>query len=306
MARTSVETLWFDGDFHPRDEVGIDLLSHGLHYGIGVFEGIRVYETSTGPVLFHWEDHLDRFYNSANQLELDIGYTPQQLTAATKELIHRENISTGYIRPIAFLGSSPNGFALDTFEQCPTHVALLAWNRDSQLNANGVTTSVSSWRKIGSDQVPTTAKTTGVYLNNILAGREASKNGYDDAIVLNQQGNVAEGATANLFLVRNGEIFTPPPSDDLLPGITRQSAIKISRDLGYTVHDQTTISRGELYTADELFFTGTGAEITPVVEVDDKPIGSGAVGTVTQDLRTRFYEIVQRHTDDYADWFTAI
>ena len=302
-----VDTIWMDGEFLPWDEAQVHVLTHGLHYGTGIFEGVRCYDTEQGPAIFRWDEHLDRFYNSAKPYDMDIAHSREELTDATLSLIERQNLQSCYIRPLAFYGYNSLGVSP---QDCPTRVAIACWPWGTYLGdealENGVDVMVSSWRKHASSQVPTNAKTTGLYVNSLLAGEEARRNGYVEAIVLNKEGNVAEGPGENLFLVRDGEIYTPGLAESILDGITRRSAITLARDLGYTVHDEAAIGRGELYTADELFFTGTAAEVTPIRSVDDIAIGSGERGPVTEALQSKFFEVVERRTDEYDDWFTYL
>ncbi len=302
-----VDTIWMDGEFVPWDEADVHVLSHGLHYGTGVFEGVRCYDTDKGPAIFRWEEHLDRLYESAKPYELDIPYTREELTEATMELIQRQELQSCYIRPIAFYGYEMLGL---NPSECPEQVAIAAWPWGAYLGEEaleeGIDVAVSSWRKHSSSQIPTNSKTTGAYVNSVLASLEAKRNDYVEAIVLNKEGNVAEGPGENIFLVRDGEIYTTGLAESILDGITRRSAIQIAEDLGYTVHDEATISRGELYTADELFFTGTAAEVTPITSVDDTVIGSGTKGPVTDALQTKFFEIVEEQPTEYEDWFTPV
>ncbi len=302
-----VSTIWMDGEFVDWDDAQIHVLSHGLHYGTGIFEGVRCYDTVDGPAIFRWDEHLQRLYDSAKPYEMEIGYTPEELTDATLELLRREGLSSCYIRPIAFYGYDSLGVSPGN---CPTQIAIAAWPWGTYLGEEaierGVKVKVASWRKHASSQVPTNAKTTGLYVNSMLAGEEARRHGYAEAIVLDKEGYVAEGPGENLFLVRDGEISTPALSQSILDGITRQSVVRIARDLGYTVHDQATISRGELHTADELFFSGTAAEVTPIRQVDNVEIGSGSRGTITEEIQSRFFEIVEEAPDEYADWFTFV
>jgi branched-chain amino acid aminotransferase len=300
-----VDTIWKDGEFVDWEDAQVHVLSHGLHYGSGVFEGIRCYDTEEGPAIFRWDEHADRLYQSAKPYELEIDYEPEELEEATKELIRRQDLEECYIRPIAFFGYDSLGVSP---RDCPTVVAIAVWPWGTYLGEdaleNGVEVKVSSWRKHASSQIPTNAKTTGLYVNSMLAGEEARRHGYVEAIVLNKEGNVAEGPGENLFLVRDGELYTPGLAEGILDGITRLSVIEIARDLGYTVHDQATISRGELHTADELFFTGTAAEVTPIKKVDNVTIGER--GPVTEELQSRFFDVVERRTDAYDDWFTYV
>jgi branched-chain amino acid aminotransferase len=302
-----VDELWMDGEFVDFDDAQIHVLTHGLHYGSGVFEGVRCYDTADGPAIFRWEEHLERFYQSGKPYDLDIPFDREELTEATVELLRREELDSCYIRPIAFYGYDSLGVSPG---DCPTTVAIGAWPWGAYLGEdaleNGVDVMVSSWRKHASSQIPTNMKTTGLYVNSMLATEEAKGNGYTEAIVLNKEGNVAEGPGENLFLVRDGEIYTPGLAESILDGITRRTAIELARDMGYTVHDQATISRGELYTADELFFTGTAAEVTPIRSVDDNVVGEGTKGPVTDEIQTQFFDLVEGRLDGYDDWFTSV
>jgi len=302
-----VDTIWIDGEFQDWEDAQVHVLTHGLHYGTGVFEGVRCYDTDDGPAIFRWEDHLDRFYQSAKPYDMEIPFEPEAVTEATLELLRREDLESCYIRPIAFYGYEELGL---NPSNCPVTVAVAAWPWGAYLGEEaleeGVDVAISSWRKYGSDKIPTNAKTTGAYVNSVLASLEATGNDYVEAILLNEAGNVAEGPGENLFLVRDGEIHTPGLSEANLDGITRRSVIQLARDLGYTVHDDAAISRGELYTADELFFSGTAAEVTPIRSVDDNQIGSGTKGPVTDEIQAEFFDVVETMPEAYADWFTPV
>ena len=302
-----VDTIWMDGEFVDWDDAQIHVLTHGLHYGTGVFEGVRCYDTEKGPAIFRWEEHLQRFYDSCKPYDMDIEYEPEELTEATLELLDREDLESCYIRPIAYFGYDSLGVSP---EGCPTEVTIAAWPWGAYLGEealeNGVEVMVSSWRKHASSQIPTNAKTTGLYVNSMLAGEEARRNGYAEALVLNKEGNVAEGPGENLFLVRDGELYTPGLSESILDGITRQSVITLAEEMGYTVHDNVSISRGELNTADELFFTGSAAEVTPIRKVDNVEIGNGSRGPVTEEIQSRFFDLVNRRIDDHDEWFTYV
>jgi branched-chain amino acid aminotransferase len=302
-----VDTIWQDGEFVDWDDAQIHVLTHGLHYGTGVFEGVRCYDTEKGPAIFRWEEHLERFYQSGKPYNMEIPFSREELTEATLELIRRQDLESCYIRPIAFYGYDSLGVSP---RDCPVDVAIAAWPWGAYLGEEaleqGVDVMVSSWRKHASSQIPTNAKTTGLYVNSLLAGEEARRNGYVEAIVLNKEGQVAEGPGENIFLVRDGEIYTPGLSQSILDGITRQTAITLAREHGYTVHDDATISRGELNTADELFFTGTAAEVTPIRKVDNVVIGDGSRGPVTAELQQAFFDLVERRTDAHEEWFTYV
>ncbi len=307
FSEMDVGTIWLDGEFVDWDDAQVHVLTHGLHYGTGVFEGVRCYDTVDGPAIFRWDEHLDRFYQSAKPYGIEIPFSREELTAATVELIRREGHDSCYIRPIAFVGYDRLGL---NPSDIPIQVAIATWPWGAYLGEEaieeGVDIAVSSWRKYGSDQIPTNAKTTGAYVNSVLASLEARENGYVEALVLNEEGEVAEGPGENLFLVRDGTIHTPGLAEAILDGITRRSVIRLARDLGYSVNDQATISRGELYTADELFFTGTAAEVTPIRSVDDVTIGEGTKGPITDEIQTAFFDVVEGKNPDYDDWFTYV
>ena len=302
-----VDTIWQDGDFVDWDDATVHVLTHGLHYGTGIFEGVRCYDTDNGPAIFRWDEHLDRFYQSAKPYDMEVPFSREELTEATLELLRREELRSCYIRPVAFYGYGSLGVSP---EENPVNAAIAAWPWGTYLGEEalerGVEVMISSWRKYASSQVPTNAKTTGLYVNSLLAGEEARRNGYTEAIVLNKEGQVAEGPGENIFLVRDGEIYTPGLSQSILDGITRNTVIELARERGYTVYDQASISRGELNTADELFFTGTAAEVTPIRKVDNVTIGDGSRGPVTEELQQAFFDLVERRTDAHEEWFTYV
>ncbi|GGJ12219.1 branched chain amino acid aminotransferase [Halobellus salinus] len=302
-----VGTIWQDGDFVDWDDATVHVLTHALHYGTGIFEGVRCYDTENGPAIFRWDEHLDRFYQSAKPYDMEVPFSRAELTEATLELLRREQLRSCYIRPVAFYGYGSLGVSP---KENPVDTAIAAWPWGTYLGEEalerGVEVMISSWRKYASSQVPTNAKTTGLYVNSLLAGEEARRNGYTEAIVLNKEGQVAEGPGENLFLVRDGEIYTPGLSQSILDGITRNTVIELARERGYTVYDQASISRGELNTADELFFSGTAAEVTPIRKVDNVTIGDGSRGPVTKELQQAFFDLVERRTDAHEEWFTYV
>jgi branched-chain amino acid aminotransferase len=307
FAEMDVDTIWMDGEFVDWEDAEVHVLTHALHYGTGVFEGVRCYDTENGPAIFRWEEHLERLYDSAKPYELDVDHSREELTEATLELIRRQDLASCYIRPIVFYGYNQLGVSPDNV---PTRTTIACWPWGTYLGEealeNGVKVKVSSWRKHASSQIPTNAKTTGPYVNSMLAGEEARRNGFTEAIVLNKEGQVAEGPGENVFMVNDGEIYTPGLSQSILDGITRKTLITLAEEEGYTVHDDATISRGELYTADELFFTGSAAEVTPIRQVDNVEIGEGTRGPVTEDLQSRFFEVIERRTEDHDEWFTYV
>ncbi|WP_254809378.1 branched-chain amino acid transaminase [Natronosalvus amylolyticus] len=302
-----VDTIWMDGEFVDWDDAQVHVLTHAMHYGTGVFEGARCYDTENGPAIFRWEEHVDRLFDSCLPYEMEIDHSPAELTEATKELINRQDLASCYIRPLVYYGYNSLGVSPS---DCPTRTMIAVWPWGAYLGEdaleNGIDVMVSSWRKHASSQIPTNVKTTGLYVNSLLAGEEARRNGCAEAIVLNKEGNVAEGPGENIFLVRDGEIFTPGLSESILDGITRNSVTRIARDLGYTVNDAVSISRGELYTADELFFTGSAAEVTPIKQVDNVAIGDGSRGPITEEIQQKFFDVVERRTDKYEEWFEYV
>lgn len=302
-----VDTIWMDGEFIDWEEATIHVLTHALHYGTGVFEGIRSYDTAAGPAVFRLDAHLDRLYRSCEPYGIDLEYDRATLRDAVVSLIDRQDLDACYIRPIVFYGYDSLG--IDPTGN-PVRTAIACWPWGAYLGEEaleqGVDVMVSSWRKYPSTALPTTAKSTGTYLNGLLAGEEARRNGYAEAIMLNERGTVAEGPGENLFMVRDGCIYTPAVSEDILDGITRDTVIQLARDLGYPVETGATIGRGELYTADELFFCGTAVEVTPIKQVDDVAVGDGGRGEVTEEIQSHFFDLVNRRIDAYDDWFTYV
>ncbi|PSP33582.1 branched-chain amino acid transaminase [Halobacteriales archaeon QH_10_70_21] len=302
-----VDTIWQDGEFVDWDDAQTHVLTHSLHYGTAVFEGVRCYDTADGPAIFRWDEHLDRLFDSAKVLDLEIQHSREELTEATKTLIREQELHSCYIRPLVFYGYKQLGVSPG---ECPTETIVACWPWGAYLGEdaieNGVDVMVSSWRKHASSQIPTNVKATGPYLNSMLAGEEARRNGYVEAIVLNKEGKVAEGPGENIFMVNDGEIYTTGLAESILDGITRNTVIRLARDLGYTVHEDTAISRGELYTADELFFSGTAAEVTPIRSVDDTEVGNGSRGPVTEEIQQQFFDLVAGELGGYDEWFDYV
>jgi branched-chain amino acid aminotransferase len=269
----TAELIWHNGEFVPWEDAKVHVLSHALHYGTGVFEGVRCYETERGPAVFRHRDHLDRLRKSAELFYLDLPYTAEQLRGATHELIQRNELGSCYIRPLAFRGYGNLGlYATDA----PIDVIIAAFPWGVYLGEDGarhgIRAKVSSWRRISAAGLIPHAKASGQYLNSILAKTESQKAGYEEAILLDERGFVCEGSGENIFVVRDGQIATPPHAAAILDGINRKSVIQIARDLGYTVVERD-IARAELYLAEEVFLTGTAAELVPVREIDDHPLG---------------------------------
>jgi branched-chain amino acid aminotransferase len=303
----AADLIWMNGEFVAWEDAKVHVLTHGLHYGTGVFEGVRCYDTqSKGPAVFRHEEHIDRLFKSCELYYMPIPFGREQLREATLELIGRNGLRSCYIRPLVFRGYGTMGlFPLDA----PVEVAIAVWEWGSYLGdegkANGVRGKVSSWRRISPDSLIPHAKASGQYLNSILAKIEAHKAGYEEAILLDDKGYVCEGTGENLFVVRDGVISTPPQTASILDGINRKSAIQIARDLGYEVVERN-IARAELYLADELYCTGTAAELTPIREVDDHAIGDGRPGEITRAVQKAFEDALHGRTDRYAHWLDQV
>src|SRR5262245_37731091 len=304
MAFENTHWIWHNGNNVAFDEALIHTTAYGLHYGLGVFEGIRAYETPSGPAIFRLQEHLDRLYASAKTYNFDIPYTPEQLSAAICDNVTANGFTNCYIRPTAYFDSGSLGIRA----VCPVSVTIIAWEWPSDFAAKqerGMRLTVSPWRKFHQTMMPTTAKSTGQYLNSILAVREAEQRGFDEALLLNAEGNVAEGAVENVFIIKNGKVKTNDENSSILLGITRQSAIEIARYLGYEV-EIGTLKLDEVLDADEMFLTGTAIEITPVREIDGQPIGNGARGPVTQKIQQAYFDIVRGRNPQFAIWLTPV
>jgi branched-chain amino acid aminotransferase len=298
------ETIWMNGEFVAWDDAKVHVLSHALHYGTGVFEGIRAYDTDQGTAVFRHRDHLDRLHKSAELYYLPIPYSQDELRAATNELIVRNGLSSCYIRPIAFRGYGEMGlFAKGS----PIDVTIATWPWGAYLGEEGkrigVRAKVSSWRRISPDGLIPHSKASGQYLNSILAKTESHNAGYDEAILLDQRGMVCEGSGENIFVVRDGDIVTPPHTASILDGVNRRSVIQIARDLGYTVIERD-IGRAELYLAEEVFFTGTAAELVPVREIDDHPLP--CPGDITKVIQAKFEDALHGRAPEYAEWLDPV
>jgi branched-chain amino acid aminotransferase len=300
------ELIWHNGEMVPWEDAKVHVLTHGLHYGTGVFEGERCYETERGPAIFRHRDHLDRLFKSAELYYMPIPYGLEELRAATHELIAANRLRECYIRPIAFRGYGQMGlYPLD----CDVDVAIAVWPWGAYLGEEGkragVRAKVASWRRIPHDALIPHAKASGQYLNSVLAKIEASKAGYDEAILLDSHGFVSEGSGENIYAVRDGVILTPPQTAGILDGINRRSVLRIAHDLGYEVTERN-LARAELYLADEVFLTGTAAELVPVREIDDHAIGGGEPGAVTRELQRVFDDALHGRDPRYAEWLDLV
>jgi branched-chain amino acid aminotransferase len=298
------EKIWMDGTLVRWEDATVHVLTHTLHYGSGVFEGIRAYPTSRGPAVFRLTDHMRRLHDSALLLQMDLPYSVEELVEATKETIRANHLDSCYIRPIAFLGYGEMG--LNPL-LCPVSVSIAVWPWGTYLGDEGVKRGVrmkiSTWRRMDPNINPVAAKGTGIYINSSLAKVEALHGGYDEAILLNTVGTVAEATGENVFVVKNGVLATPPLSAGALEGVTRDSVMTIARDLGYEVREQTLL-RTDLYLADEAFLCGTAAEIVPIREVDDREIGEP--GELTRKIQETYFATVHGQVEKYADWLEYV
>jgi branched-chain amino acid aminotransferase len=298
------EYIWMNGEIVRWEDARVHVLTHALHYGSGVFEGIRAYETERGTAVFRHQDHLARLHRSAELYYMELPFALDKIREATHELIRRNNLRSCYIRPIAFRGYGEMGlFPLNT----PVEIVVAVWPWGAYLGEegqrHGIRAKVASWRRMSPDSFIPQAKACGQYLNSILAKIESAKAGYDEAILLDDHGHVSEGSGENIFVVRDGTISTPPASASILEGITSASVKQIAADLGFEVIERD-IARGELYQADEVFLTGTAAEVVPVREIDDHVLGEP--GELTQAIQKRFFEAIQGKRDEYLEWLDFV
>ncbi len=300
----TAELIWQNGEFVPWDEAKTHVLSHGLHYGTGVFEGIRCYETERGPAVFRHREHLERLEKSAELYYFQLPYSAEEIRQATHELIRRNSLGSCYIRPLAYRGYGNLGlYATDA--PIDVIVAAFPWGvyLGEEGSEHGIRAKVSSWRTISGDSLIPHAKASGQYLNSVLAKTEATAAGYDEAILLDQHGCVSEGSGENVFVVRDGTICTPPHTAAILDGITRNSVVQIARDLGYSIEERG-IARAELYLADEVFLTGTAAELVPVREVDDHPLGEP--GEITRVIQAKLQDALHGRAEEYLEWLDFV
>lgn len=301
------QVIWMDGKVVPYANAQIHVLAHSLHYGGGVFEGMRAYQTADGQTcLFRAEEHLQRFLDSMRTLGYPSRYTREELIAACKEMVKANQFTECYVRPIAYINDSVRGLKLPS--QPEINIAIATWNWGKYLGGegqkNGVRIKVSTFRRQEPGTAFTMAKLSGPYLYSVMARREATLSGYDEALLLDPQGFVGEGSGENVFMVKGGIIYTPSLGY-ILPGITRDCIIKIARYLGFTVIERP-ITRNELYLADEVFFTGTAAEVTPVREIDNLTIGAGKPGPVSQKISDTFFQCVKGSVPEFRSWLSPV
>jgi branched-chain amino acid aminotransferase len=303
---TPTTYVWFDGEMVPWEQATVHVLSHGLHYGSGVFEGIRVYATADGPAVFRLDDHMHRLVRSAKAFRIPLTWSSDQFSSAALDLVRANQLQSCYLRPIVFYGTGSIGL---NPKGAGVHAAIVAFEWGSYLGSEGMTKGVrvrvSSWRRVDQQGFIPNAKGSGQYINSVLAKQEALAGGYDEALMLNAGGFVTEGTGENIFLVRDGVVRTPPTSSGALDGITRASVTRLLQDDGTTVVEEL-ISRSDLYYADEAFFTGTAAEVTPIREIDDRPVGSGGIGPIGHRAQSRYLAAARGEIPEYRHWLQFV
>lgn len=305
MFTAPAKYVWLNGDIVPWDKATVHVFTHGLHYGTGVFEGIRAYSIGDEVLVFRLRDHLKRMAESAKIYTFELPYSQDELYGAVLQLIEKNDFhSSLYIRPIAFKGVG--GINLDA-RATPTSVSIIAFPYEKYFDETkmGLDVCVSSWRRVGEPAVPAMAKACGHYINSVLARTEAAQAGFDEALFLDSDGNVSEGTGENIFIVKDGLISTPTSASDILKGITRQTVISLIHDLGLAFEERS-IRRAELYTCDEAFFTGTAAEVAPILSIDRKPVGNGKQGQITVRLRDEYERVVTGTNQKYRNYLTGV
>ena len=296
--------IWFDGKLIPLNKAKIPVTTHAIHYGTSIFEGIRAYWNSKNLYVFRLDDHVKRFRNSGKFYNIALNFSDRQIEKAVTDLCKKNKIKKScYIRPFYFVGQ--HGINLHVTKKAPTHTAIFSFPFGDLFNKNGISATISKWRKFSDLSTPTQAKMGGNYLNSILATQDAKQRGFDEAILLDQSGNVSEAPGENIFLVKNNRLVTPPLSSSALDGITRKSIITLAKDMKLKVKVQK-VSKNELKLADEIFLSGTAAEITPIVTIDKKKIGDGKVGNITKLFMDTYSDIVMNKNENYCNWLNAV
>ncbi len=307
MPITPTDKIWMDGELVDWDKATVHVLTHSLHYGMGVFEGIRAYATANGPAIFRLREHSKRLFRGARILQMELPYSEDEIFDAIKLTVRVNGLDSCYIRPIAYLGYGEMGL---NPMPCKVQVAIAVWAWGAYLGdegiRQGIRLKVSSWARHDPRAMPTAAKATGMYINSSLAKVEAVRAGYDEALLCTTGGLISEGTGENVFVVRDGRLFTPPASSaGALEGITADAVTTIARDIGYTVTERE-MRRTDLYMADEAFLTGTAAEVVPIASVDDRAVGSGEPGPITRAIQEMFFAIVRGEVDRYKDWLEYV
>ena len=296
--------VWFDGKYVPTEKAKVPITTHAIHYGTSIFEGIRAYWNEENLYVFRLDEHVKRFRNSGRFYNISLNFSDEEIISAITGICKKNKIKQScYIRPFYFVGNY--GINLHVTDEAPTNVAIFTFPFGDLFNKNGISAGVVSWRKFSDASTPTQAKMGGNYLNSIIATQEAKRNGVDEAILLDHKGNVSEAPGENIFIVREGQLITPSLASSALEGITRDAIIKIAKDLDIEVSERE-ISRSELGMSDEIFLTGTAAEITPITVMDGKKIGNGKVGAITNKMMEEYNDIVMNRNENYAHWITAV
>jgi len=297
--------IWYDGKMVPWREATTHVLTHTLHYSMGVFEGVRAYETTQGTAIFRLQDHTERLFNSAHILGMKMPFDRDAISAAQKAVVRENGLKSCYIRPMAFYGAEAMGISAKTLS---THIIVAAWPWGAYLGKEalelGIRVKTSSFSRHHSNVTMCRAKANGNYMNSILAHREAETDGYDEALLLDVDGFVAEGSGENIFIVRDGVLYTPDPSSALI-GLTRDTIIQLAGEMGLSVVEKR-ITRDEVYIADEAFFTGTAAEVTPIRELDNRTIGAGRRGPITEKLQSAYFDVVTGKSAKHQHWLTLV
>lgn len=297
--------IWLDGELVPWREAKVHVLTHTLHYGTGVFEGVRAYHAEQGTAIFRLEDHTDRLFRSAHILGMNIPYDKETLNEVQKQIVHENKLDSAYLRPMCFYGAEGIGLRADNLK---VHVMVAGWEWGAYLGAEalekGIRIRTSSYTRHHVNITMCKAKANGNYMNSTLALQEALRDGYDEALLLDVDGFVAEGSGENIFIIRNGIIFTPDLTS-ALEGITRETIVTLAEEFGYEVREKR-ITRDEVYVADEAFFTGTAAEVTPIRELDGRKIGSGVRGPITEKLQSKYFDLVHGRVAEHMDWLTPV
>ena len=306
MAQTT-KYIWFNGELVEWDKAQVHVMTHALHYGSSVFEGIRAYDTPNGPIIFRLKEHIQRLFDSAKIYWMEMPFTPEQLCEACRVTVRENGLKSGYLRPLAFVGNVGLGLHPPKDAHTDVMIGALPWGAylGEEGLKQGVDVAVSSWNRLAPNTIPTGAKAGGNYLSSQLISREAKRNGYAEGIALDVHGYLSEGAGENLFLIKNGVIHTAPVTAALLPGITRDTIMTLARELGYTVKEEA-LPREALYLADEIFMTGTAAEVTPVRSVDKMQVGAGCRGPITEQLQKAFFGLFNGETADKWGWLTPV
>lgn len=303
---THCEKIWFNGAIVPWEQATTHVMSHGIHYGSGVFEGVKCYHADDGPAMFRLEEHIQRMFISAKTYNMTLPFTEEELVQACVDIVTANGIENGYIRPVAFYGYDTLGVHP---RDCPVVVSIGAFDWGAYLGQEaleeGVRITISPWRKFHSSSLPTTAKANGQYINSMLAVMDAKRKGFAEGLLLNQEGTIAEGAGQNIFLVKNDTIYTNEEDSSILMGITRDTIITLARDHGIRVKVGR-ISLGQLFSADEAFFTGTASEVTPIKEVDGRVVGNGGRGELTEKLQSMYFDLVHGRLPEYKHFLTPV